>query len=86
MAKSRKGKTKRFAINMQKRLIDSKFKECPKGKEKDLFLMLEEWGKEHLKDQQQEIFLTALYEAESTQSAQMELALDKGLEKIRGAK
>jgi hypothetical protein len=84
MAKSRKGKTKRFAINSAKRLLETKFKSCPKGKEKELFLMLEEWAREELKGEQQEIFLEALYSAEITQSIQMEIALDKGLARVRG--
>ena len=84
MAKSRKGKTTRFWINSTKKMIETKFKSCPKGKEKELFLMLEEWGQKELKDKQQEIFLTALYNADCTQAVQMEIALDKGLAKIRG--
>ena len=84
MAKSRRGKTKRFAINMQKRLIDSKFKECPKGKEKELFLMLENWAKSDLTEEQSEIFLTALYGANATQEIQMEIAIDRALEKMKG--
>lgn len=86
MAKSRRGKTRQFAINSAKKLLEIKFKQCPKGKEKELFLMLEEWAKHELGEQQQDIFLKALYSADITQSIQMEIALDKGLTKIRGDK
>lgn len=86
MAKSRKGKiaSKRLCISQQRELIERKFKECPINERKDLFLGLEDWAKKELNEQQQEIFLEALYSAEITQSTQMEIALDKGLAKIRG--
>ena len=84
MAKSRKGKTKRFAITCQKRMLNIKFKECPKEKRKELFLSLVDWGKSALNEEQQEIFFTALYEAESTQEVQMEIGLEKALANIRG--
>lgn len=84
MAKSRKGKTKRFAIKSAKLIINGKFEKCPTERKPNLFLMLLDWAKDDLKGEQQEIFLTALYEAESTQEAQLELALDRGLSKITG--
>jgi len=84
MAKSRKGKTKRFAIKMAKMIVNGKFEKCPKEKKGELFLLSLDWAKDSLEGEQYEIFITALYEAESTQETQLELAIDRELSRIMG--
>ena len=84
MSKSQKGKkaSKNLAIKQMIKNINEKFSECPSKDRKKLFLELKEWG-ESL-GENGEIFLEALYQAESTQEAQLEIALEKGLKRIRG--
>lgn len=84
MAKSRKGKTKKTAIKMAKMIVNGKFEKCPKEKKGELFLLLLDWAKDSLKGEQYEIFITALYEAESTQETQLELAIDRAVSHILG--
>ena len=67
-----------------KTIIDNKFNECPLNKKKALFESLEEWAKTELDEKQSQLFLEALYDAQSTQNAQLEIALDKALNKIEG--
>lgn len=84
MSKSRKGKksSRNLAIKQMIKTINKEFLECPLMDRKKLFLELKEWG-ESL-GENGDIFLEALYQAETTQSAQLEIALEKGLKRIRG--
>ena len=82
--RSRKGKkaSKTLAINNLKKLIDEKFKKCNFDDRRKLFEDLQAWAKDNLGETQYELFLTALYEAESTQDIQLTIGLEKALEKI----
>lgn len=84
MSKSKKGKksSRNLAIKQLKKHIDEKFLKCPLMDRKQLFIELKEWG-ESL-GENGEIFLEALYQAESTQQTQLEIALDDALNKIEG--
>lgn len=86
MSKSKKGKkaSKNLAIKQIKKYINEKFIECPLKDRKKLFIELKEWG-ESL-GENGEIFLEALYQDESTQQTQLEIALDDALNKIEGKK
>lgn len=64
-----------------KAIIDSKFKECPLDKKKELFESLEKWAQTELDEKQSQLFLEALYDAESTQTTQIMLALDNYFKK-----
>ena len=84
MSKSRKGKnaSKNLCIKQLTKYINDKFVECPLLDRKKLFFKLKEWG-ESL-GENGELFLTALYQAESTKQTQLEIALDEALKKIEG--
>ena len=84
MSKSKKGKkaSKNLTIKQMQKLINEKMQQCPFNDRKQLFTELEKWGQEL--GENGELFLTALYKAESTQQIQQEIALEKGLKRIRG--
>lgn len=64
-----------------KAIIDNKFKECPLAKKKALFESLEKWGQTELDEKQSQLFLEALYDAESTQETQITIVLNNYLKK-----
>lgn len=84
MSKSRKGKkaSRKLAIENLKKLIETKFKECKFDDRTKLFKELEKWAKESLGEEQCELFLIALYNADCTQDIQKTIGLEKALDKI----
>lgn len=84
MAKSRKGKkaSKNLMIKKFERLIDDKFNQTPYHERTALFVMLEKWANTELNKECCDIFLTALYNAQSTQDIQITIAFEKEFERI----
>lgn len=88
MAKSRKGKkaSRSLCIKKMNDLIENKFKNVNFDDRTKLFQELEKWAKKELSEEQCEIFLEALYNADCTQDIQMTLGLEKALDKFMGGK
>ena len=63
--------------------LDEKFSSTPINLRKKLFNDLESWAKEEMNEECCVIFLSALYNAKSTQEVQMEIALDKAVKTIK---
>jgi len=82
--KSRKGKkaSRRLAVENMKKLIDEKFSKCKFDDREKLFDNLQKWAYESLSKEACEIFIEALYNADSTQDIQMTRTLTKALERI----
>lgn len=82
--KSKKGKqaSKRIAIKQLTKLIDEKFKNCNFDDRRQLFEDLQVWAKDNLGETQYELFIEALYNAQSTQDIQLTIGLEKALNKI----
>ena len=78
MATSRKGKkaSRNFMIKKFERMIDDKIAHCPFDERTDMFLKLEKWAKTELNEECCDIFLTALYNAQSTQDIQLTIGLE----------
>lgn len=81
MAKSRIGKkaSKNLMIKKFEKLIDEKIAKCPFDKRTDMFLELEKWANKELNQECCDIFLTALYNAQSTQDIQITIAFEKAI-------
>lgn len=88
MAKSRLGKkaSRKLAVENMKKLIDSKFENVAFSDKKALFIDLENWARETMNSESCEIFLEALYGAKTTQDIQLEIGVEKALEKVFGGK
>lgn len=84
MSKSRKGKKASYnlAIKHCEKVINEKFKNLDFNARKELFKNLEEWAKKELGETQKEIFMKALYNAESTQDIRISIALTEAFNKI----
>lgn len=86
--KSRKGKkaSRRLAIENMKKLIDRDFENVAFNDRKTIFISLENWARENMNPESCEIFLEALYGAKSTQDIQLEIGVERALEKVSGGK
>ena len=72
----------REIIKKFKMIIDTKFKKCPLNMRVALFKELEKWGQNELGNEESYLFLTALYDADSTLEVQVKIQLDNLLERI----
>ena len=81
MSKSRKGKqaSKNLLIKRFEKIIDDKVAKCPFDKRTELFEELENWAKSELNDECCDMFLEALYNAQSTQDIQLSIAVEKAI-------
>ena len=75
-------KNPKYLIKKFEKLIDEKFAKCPFDKRTELFEELENFAKNELHIKYCEIFLTALYNAQSTQDVQLTIGLEKAIERI----
>lgn len=84
MAKSRKGKkaSKNLMVKRIEKLIDERFNQTPYQERTALFVMLEKWANNELNKECCDIFLTALYNAQSTQDIQIAMAFEKAVKRI----
>jgi len=81
-------KLQRAVLKAMKQDIKKAFEQCAINERVTLFKELENWAltTNELKQEQSELFIKALYECDATQEAQMTIALENGLNKIRGLK
>lgn len=75
-------KNRQRALKRAVEIIDEHFKKCPITRHKALFVELEAWANSDLTDEARDIFIEALYTAESTNDTRILLAVEKAVSKI----
>lgn len=71
------------ALKKATEIIDEHFKKCPITKRKALFRELEAWADNDLSDEARDIFIEALYSAESTYETRLVLAVEKAVSNMK---